>query len=491
MSNLSINGSRNLIWVYFLSVLFIALNSYFIIKEQYLFSLLPIVLVVIMVAVFALDKLLFGIILFTPLSIPLYELTTGLDFNMSLPTEPLLFGVLILFIFKLIIERSFDRRILLHPISVLIYVNLLWILITTISSTMFIVSLKFFVSRLWFIVGFYILAVHLFKNQKNIGRYFWFYTFSLLIVITYTFIKHSKYGLFNQEAANFAVNPLFNDHTAYGAALAMMLPVMAGLLLLKEYNFIQRIAAFVVLVIIATAIVFSYTRATWLSLIFAVAMLLIVVFRIKFRTLLIIIAGFAILLPLFWTQVYMKLEKNRQDSSSDFSKQIKSITNITTDASNKERLNRWSCAYRMFKERPVLGWGPGTYMFKYAPFQFSYERTIISTNAGDLGNAHSEYLGPLAESGVLGSLTFIAIVFATIYYSMRVYRRTKERREKIIVLSVLIGLITYYIHGILNNFLDTDKLSALFWGFTAIIVAIDIKNRNPETGSTAMPEKIQ
>ncbi len=38
----------------------------------------------------------------------------------------------------------------------------------------------------------------------------------------------------------------------------------------------------------------------------------------------------------------------------------------------------------------------------------------------------------------------------------------------------LVGLLTYYIHGLLNNFLDTDKAAVPFWGFTAIIVAMDI-----------------
>ena len=44
-------------------------------------------------------------------------------------------------------------------------------------------------------------------------------------------------------------------------------------------------------------------------------------------------------------------------------------------------------------------------------------------------------------------------------------------------MGALLGLITYYIHGTMNNFLDTDKLSVPFWGFTAIIVAIDIHTR--------------
>jgi hypothetical protein len=35
------------------------------------------------------------------------------------------------------------------------------------------------------------------------------------------------------------------------------------------------------------------------------------------------------------------------------------------------------------------------------------------------------------------------------------------------------GFITYLVHGSLNNF-DTDKASALFWGFTAIFVSTDL-----------------
>jgi len=476
---------------YGLSAFFIALNAYFITTEQYLFSLVPVALLVVLITIFALDKLLLGIVLFTPLSLPLYELVHGLDFNMFLPTEPLLFGLLIIFILKLIIDKSFDKKNLYHPLSIIIAINLLWILITSLTSTMPIVSIKFFLSRLWFVVGFYFFAIQLFKNKKNIGTYFWLYTFSLLIVVVYALIRQAHYGFFDQEAANFVVSPLYNDHTAYGAALTMIIPVMIGLLFLKQYSFKQRIAAFIVLSVLFIALIFSYTRAAWLSLFVATIVFVVIVLKIKFRTFILLSVGTVVLLLLFWTQIYMKLEKNRQDTSSNFSEQLQSITNVSTDASNLERLNRWDCAVRMFKEKPVFGWGPGTYMFKYAPFQLSYERTIISTNSGDLGNAHSEYLGPLSESGILGTLTFLAVVIASIYYAMRVYRKTKDKNVKIIVLSVTIGLITYYTHGILNNFLDTDKLSALFWGYTAIIVALDIAENEKKNESMPKQETIK
>lgn len=41
-------------------------------------------------------------------------------------------------------------------------------------------------------------------------------------------------------------------------------------------------------------------------------------------------------------------------------------------------------------------------------------------------------------------------------------------------LAASLGLLTYAVHGLLNNFLDTDKASALFWGYMAIIVSLDL-----------------
>ena len=103
------------------------------------------------------------------------------------------------------------------------------------------------------------------------------------------------------------------------------------------------------------------------------------------------------------------MEQNRQNSSATLAEHVKSISNITTDDSNLERLNRWNAALRMFREKPVFGWGPGTYMFKYAPYQRSTDKTAISTDFGDLGNAHSEYIGPLAESGYLDRFPLLLI----------------------------------------------------------------------------------
>jgi O-antigen ligase len=124
----------------------------------------------------------------------------------------------------------------------------------------------------------------------------------------------------------------------------------------------------------------------------------------------------------------------------------------------------------MFKERPITGWGPGTYQFLYAPFQRAEDKTIISTNRGDGGNAHSEYLGPLAEQGALGGVLFCVLVLLTSSLSFSLYQKIADYEERLIVMGIFLGLMTYFIHAALNNFLDADKVAVPFWMFLAYLI---------------------
>lgn len=458
-------------WVYLISGLFILANILLIVNEFYYFTLLPIALVIGLLALLSLDKIVFLIVFCTPLSINLTDI--GLGVGISIPTDPLMAGVMLLFIIKLLLEGRFDRKITKHPVTVAIIIYLAWLGLATVASEMPIVSLKFFISKLWFIITFYFVATQMFRKKKNIGWYLFFYILAFTGIITYTIIRHASWG-FMEQPAHWVMEPFYADHTSYGAILAMFFPLLVGYAIKGNYTRSFKIILWLLVAVYTLALILSYTRAAWVSLVGALGVMLVMVLRIKFRTVLIGATALIGLFLAFQTQIYIKLEKNRQDSSADLGEHVQSITNISSDASNLERLNRWSSAWRMFKERPFLGWGPGTYMFQYAPFQLSSERTIISTNMGDMGNAHSEYIGPLAEAGLFGSISFILIVFTIIYTAVMLFFKLEDKQLKLTVLLLLLGLITYFIHGMLNNFLDTDKASAPFWGFVAAIVAIDV-----------------
>ncbi len=460
--------------VYAISIAFIILNGYLIVQDKYYALLTPILLIFLFLYIFSLDKLILLITFLTPLAINYKDPELGV--GITLPTEPLMLGVLVVFILKVFYDGGFNKRIVYHPVSIFIILNLVWIGITTFTSEIPLVSIKFLVARLWFVVPFYFIGILLFKDIKNIKLFNWLYVLPLLIVIFYTLVNHAGYG-FDKPHSNMVMKPFYNDHTAYGAVISMFIPLFLGFSLNRSQSNSMRLASFIVLFVLMLGVIFSYSRAAWISLAFALMVYGIIALRIKFRY---VIAAVVILGGLFYMfsfQLIDKLEKNKQDSSTDFVEHIQSMSNISSDASNLERINRWNCAIRLFNERPFWGWGPGTYQFVYAPFQRSKEKTIISTNAGDMGNAHSEYLGPLSESGVLGMITFIAIVIVVVVIGLRVHKYGESKEVRQIALYILLGLMTYFAHGVLNNFLDTDKASIPFWGFIGILVSLDLYHR--------------
>lgn len=453
--------------------IFIAANMFFVAQDNYLFGLLPVALAVFLLMFYSLELVLFVIVFCAPFSIPLRYFFPTLGFDLNIPTEPLLIAATLVFVLKLIVEQRFDKRILSHPVSYAIFAYLIWFLFTSVTSTMPLVSFKALICRVWFITVFYFLATAVFLKKSNIYAYVWAYALSMVMVVTITLVKHSTH-FFDHNSAYLIMRPFFDDHTSYGAALALIIPPMIGVWLFHKSNLNVYFFTGIAVIILLVGIMFSYTRAAWVGLAASFGIFLIIMFQVKFKT---IVAGLAILLlvvaPLR-TEIYFMMKGNNTDSSTDFMSHVESMSNISTDQSNVERLNRWSCAWRMFLDKPVVGYGPGTYMFKYGSYQLSWERSDISTNAANLGNAHSEYLGPLAEEGFLGPLLFIAIIVTTMYTAMKIIKKSKNGLSKMYAMTFMLGLVTYYLHGAMNDFLDLDKITALFWGFTAGIVAIDV-----------------
>jgi len=462
-------------------LLYIVANMVLTYREIYVLNLVPVIVFVVYLALARIDLIYFLIILLTPLSIQLIEFLPSSPIDFAIPTEPLLFGVMLLLIYRGIKSGLLDRSVFNHPVTYAIVFNLFWLFITSFSSTMPMVSFKFLLARIWFVIVFYLLAVIIFRNTNNIRTFILCYTLPMLVVIAYATSRHFTYGLFDKQAAHFVMNPFFRDHTSYGAILAMLFFALGGLVINKKRGLLLQLIIWGAWIVITGALVLSYTRAAWISVLLSMGILMLILLKIKLKFLL--LAGILVVLYLTGqrTAIIFKMEKNRQTSSATLSEHIRSISNISTDESNLERLNRWNSAFRMFRERPFFGWGPGTYMFKYAPFQRSAEKTGISTDFGNLGNAHSEYIGPLAESGILGSLSFIFIGLMSLFTGFSVYKKLVDKRLKQITLGLLLGFITYLAHGTLNNFLDTDKASALFWGFTAVFVSLDMSLKKLDT----------
>ena len=460
-----------------LAVIFGLLN---IMKLEYL-GLFPLLLLFIYLAIFETEKFFLSIAFLTPLSVNIEEYTDSL--GLFLPTEPLLFGLMILFLFLQIRIPFLDVRIWRNPIIVCVLAYILWLIVTSITSTDPLISFKSVLAKLWFIIPILIFGTYFFKKHENRVVFLWLFIVSCCLVVCFTLVHHSTYG-FGEEEGHWVMWPFFKDHTIYGATVALCLPISLALLKQKGSPPLSKAILILLNSILIIGLIFSYTRAAWLSIFCASVVGLLVYFKVNFKFL--IGLGFALVLVVYsqWDNIQLTLAKNKHEhTTEEFEEKIQSAANVTTDASNLERINRWDCAYQMFQKKPVLGFGPGTYAFEYAPFQDPENLTIISTNFGDMGNAHSEYLSALSESGIIGLLLFLSVVAAIFICAIRLYYQTpnKESDIKLLIMGIIISLSSYFVHAFLNNYLDTDKAAVPVWAMCAMIISMSLSETNDQS----------
>lgn len=479
----SIRQNRSLI---LLGILFALLSVYLIWEEQMILFAFPLALLAIYFAIFQTEKLFLSLFFFTPLSFNIEQMTDG--FGLFVPTEPLLFGLMLFLLMLQMRQPVFPVFLWKNGLVWAAILYLTWIFITSVTSELPLVSFKFLLVKLWFIIPVLLYGSLVFLKKSNIRAFLWLFIIGMVIAMIYTITIHATYN-FGEKESHWVMWPFFKDHTIYGAMVAFIVPLLIGLYFSKKHGLLVQVILIGFIVINFIALYFSYTRAAWLSVVAALIVWGFIHFKIKFSWLLSIGIVLGIFVFFSWTSIEQSLSKNKYEHTTEnFEKRLQSAANVTTDASNLERINRWTCAIDMFMERPWSGFGPGTYAFEYARFQRPENLTIISTNFGDGGNAHSEYLGALAEMGIFGLLAILGLVYAIFYKGIKLYHAwPKEDTEfRILILAMILALTTYFVHGTLNNYLDTDKASVPIWAICACFIALEYKLKSIKDSDNQM-----
>ena len=442
-----------------------------------LFSLIPIILYI---GIYQTKALFLSIAFFTPLSVNIEDYTEGI--GLFVPTEPLLLGLFLWFLFLHFHRPLMVMDFLKHPILLFLLGYLIWLFVSSMVSTHPWISLKFLLSKSWLFMPMLLWGFYFFSQKSSINSFLWLFTISSTVVISYTILSHAQYA-FGEKESHWVMWPFFKDHTIYGAIVALAIPFPLVLMKEKKSDLLAKGFLLLCFTIILIGLYFSYTRAAWLSVVAGSLILMLVYFRIKLTYILSLVSVGVLILFFKYDAIQMELARNKQDHTTEaFDQRIKSAANVTTDASNLERINRWSCAIEMFKERPFFGFGPGTFAFEYARFQEPENKTIISTNFGNLGNAHSEYLGALSETGIIGFILFVGFVVFSMRASIILVIRSRECSLETLplALGILFSLSTYFTHAFLNNFLDTDKAAVPIFGLIAMVLVLERKLRiNP------------
>jgi O-antigen ligase len=108
------------------------------------------------------------------------------------------------------------------------------------------------------------------------------------------------------------------------------------------------------------------------------------------------------------------------------------------------RVGAWKAALAMTKERPLFGYGPGTFEAEYVPHRLAVEiasrrRYTNPLRTSSYAEAHCDYLQPFAEAGVPAGLAALGAVFFLFAGLVRAIRRGsgQTRAEAVFLLAFL------------------------------------------------------
>ncbi|MEM9819659.1 MAG: O-antigen ligase family protein [Bacteroidota bacterium] len=426
-------------------------------------------------------KVFYLLLLCLPLSM---EVSLPGGFATDLPTEPLMVGLMLIYLVYLARHaKNMDASFLKNPLSVLVLLHFFWLVNCTIHSGNVFVSFKFTLAKFWYIVVFYFLAGSLLKKEKDIRSYLWCVFYPLVFTVIVILIRHAAKG-FAFDQINNVMFPFYRNHVNYASLLGLFVPFVWYLR--KAYPTWSAKwwgLVFGLLVLIA-GIQFAYTRAVYLALIVAIGTHYIIRFRLMKLALSISLVGLVAMILFFATNnAYLEYapEYEKTVAHTEFDNLVAATTK-GQDVSLMERFYRWIAGGYMIQERPWFGFGPGNFYNYYQSYTVSSFETYVSDNPEKSG-AHSYYLMTAVEQGIPGMLIFLMINIYFLLFGEKVYHQCRSKSLQYMVMALLLSVVVINTLLLINDLIETDKIGSFFFISLALLVNIHQINQK-ELAST-------
>lgn len=422
-----------------------------------------------------------------PLSFKIYF--PGRDLEIIVPAEPMIALTAMMVFGSWFLDRpgpsiALDR--MRHPVVVAMLLYLTALGLSLVFSSHPVVSAKAVLVQVSYAVAFFFPFMTSGHNGlERLGACFRAFAVGMACVVGFTFWRQLDLG-FDRRGASHAAFPFFTDHAVYAAALAFAafvpfaFPAQRG----ERNGLWYGIAA-----ICCCGLLLSFSRAAWLSVVVALVLPGFALVRVRRRWVIAAMVGVSAAILLVGERAWEGLRANKADANADNAgllTVLASTLNFKTDLSNTERLNRWACAWRMFRTRPWTGYGPGTFQFEYMQHQRPEEVTYISMNthpdrsaitrawtwSEELvvrapvqvvyfsgGTAHSEYLLAFADLGWPGGAAVGLLLLVPVVTGMRLSRASRHGADRWRPFALTASAVAYAVHALFNNYMDDPRLS--------------------------------
>lgn len=229
--------------------------------------------------------------------------------------------------------------------------------------------------------------------------------------------------------------------------MCMLLPI--ALVIVMDAGFEKRLkkAASCSIVAMVVGLIFNNSRSAWLTELLVIPPSIYKYIKQQKKYLIIFV------LVLTGLGTFMA-------TNPMYVERVRSITNVTTNWSNRVRILVWISAIHMIQDHPVTGVGLGQFREKYSQYQFEQGQHIML-------HTHNNYMNVAVETGLVGLAGLLFFIGYFLVTSLKNYRKYRDPYDRLIFVVFFSNVCMM---GLFDYTLGLSSGMRIMWFLLAILL---------------------
>ena len=338
---------------------------------------------------------------------------------------------------KILITPEFKLKYFKTNAWLLVFILIIGI--SAVTSISLEESLKIGLLMMAFAMSFFII-VNTIENKGQLKFILYLFVIAAAISAVFGIYQYIFGDVYSQawldadmfEDIKMRVYSTFENPNVYGEYLILAIPIAVALFW-TEKGFWKKTFLLGIVGITTLAMVLTFSRGCWLGILFALAILAIIIDR-RF-----IILGIIALLAMPF--VLPETIINRFMSIGDMS-----------DSSTSYRVYIWMGTLAMLKDYWFCGVGLGE-------TSFNTIYPIYSYNNIQAPHSHNLYLQFISQFGIIGLITFLGVV----YYFYKDTTISMLKQKNIVLAGIVAGMTGFFLEGMFDYTWYNYRVILIFW----------------------------
>ena len=226
---------------------------------------------------------------------------------------------------------------------------------------------------------------------------------------------------------NISTSSIFGNHEQSGSYIMLLLLVPLSVAISRTSGFRMQTIGQVFALVLAAALLLMRTRSAWLGAL--VGVLVMLGLHLRYNTQKLTGANrFLLVGPLLIVAFAFVAMVSSDSLGSLVSERATTMSKWTDDASFGDRIRRWHAACVMTRERPVAGWGLGSFPVLQEGFTHQGDPPdyVLKFGTGHSNLAHNYYVQWAAETGCIGLFLYVGAMFAGLFSLISLAHRLNQ-----------------------------------------------------------------